>query len=88
MKEPEEAESCIKDLRNLLSNRQDGYLPPSLNLERLTTLGLDLMNDAEKIHPNYPLGDDGEPTHTAPAGKPDIECFYKNFAAICEVTML
>lgn len=88
MQKPEQAETCINDLRSLLAKKQSGPLPPSLNLERLVTLGLDLMNDAENICPNYPLGDDGEPTSTAPAGKPDIECFYKNFAAICEVTML
>ncbi len=88
MKQPEQAELCIEALRGLLDKKQCGPLPPALNLERLTTLGLDLMNDAEEIRPNYPLGDDGEPTSTAPAGKPDIECFYKNFAAICEVTMM
>jgi hypothetical protein len=38
--------------------------------------------------PNYPVGDDNEPIFTAPAGKPDIECYYNSFNAICEVTML
>gem|GEM_PF-6774959 len=39
------------------------------------------------IEPNYPVGYDNEPTFTAPANKPDIECFYKNFNAICGVTL-
>lgn len=34
------------------------------------------------------MGDDNEPTFTAPANKPDIECFYQSFNSICEVTML
>ena len=59
-----------------------------LQLERLVTLGLSALNDSIKIKPNYPVGDDNEPTFTAPAGKPDIECFYNEFNAICEVTML
>ena len=41
-----------------------------------------------KIAPNYPIGDDYEPTFTAPANKPDIECYYSSFNSICEVTML
>lgn len=57
-------------------------------LEKLSTLGLNALNDALKIKPNYPVGDDNEPTFTAPANTPDIECYYKEFNAICEVTML
>lgn len=57
-------------------------------LEKYSSFALHALNDALKIKPNYPVGDDNEPTFTAPAGKPDIECFYKTFNAICEVTML
>lgn len=57
-------------------------------LEKYTALALYALNDALSIQPNYPVGDDNEPTFTAPAGKPDIECYYKSFNAICEVTML
>ncbi len=57
-------------------------------LEKMASLGLNALNDALKIQPNYPVGDDNEPTFTAPAGVPDIECFYERFNAICEVTML
>lgn len=59
-----------------------------VELERSITLGLNALNDAINIKPNYPVGDDNEPTYTAPANKPDIECFYENFNAICEVTLL
>jgi hypothetical protein len=57
-------------------------------LEKLSVLGLNALNDALKIKPNYPVGDDNEPTFTAPANTPDIECYYEKFNAICEVTML
>ena len=57
-------------------------------LEKLSALGLHALNDALRIQPNYPVGDDNEPTFTAPANTPDIECFYDSFNAICEVTML
>lgn len=54
----------------------------------LSTMGLHALNDAKEIRPNYPVGDDNEPTSTAPGGMADIECFYDNFNMICEVTML
>ena len=60
----------------------------SLELERLVTLALNALDDALNIKPNYPVGDDNEPTFTAPANKPDIECFYGRFNSVCEVTML
>lgn len=57
-------------------------------LEKFSSLGLNALNDALKIKPNYPVGDDNEPTFTAPANTPDIECYYENFNMVCEVTML
>lgn len=59
-----------------------------LMLEHLSTMGLHALNDAKEIRPNYPVGDDNEPTSTAPGGMADIECYYANFNMICEVTML
>lgn len=60
----------------------------ALMLEYLATMGLHALNDAKEIKPNYPVGDDNEPTSTAPGGMADIECFYSDFNMICEVTML
>lgn len=60
----------------------------SVELERISARLMFLLNDAINIKPNYPVGDDNEPTYTAPAGVPDIECFYKTFNLIVEVTML
>ena len=59
-----------------------------VTLEKYISLGLNALNDALQIKPNYPVGDDNEPTFTAPANTPDIECFYETYNAICEVTML
>jgi hypothetical protein len=33
------------------------------------------------------MDDEGEPMTHAPGNKPDIECYYENFKAICEVTL-
>ena len=60
----------------------------ALMLEYLSAMGLHALNDAKEIKPNYPVGDDNEPTSTAPGGMADIECFYEDFNMICEVTML
>ena len=78
----EQLESYIADLENIY-----GFEDRPVLLEKLSSLGLQALNDALKISPNYPVGDDNEPTFTAPANTPDIECFYESFNAICEVTM-
>ncbi|MBT3412913.1 MAG: AlwI family type II restriction endonuclease [Candidatus Jacksonbacteria bacterium] len=79
----EQIEYYIESLENIFDFEDRPIL-----LEKLSALGLHALNDALKIKPNYPVGDDNEPTFTAPANTPDIECFYENFNAICEVTML
>lgn len=80
----ENIEEYIDLLKNIYSSRQGR----SIELERLATLALNALNDALEIKPNYPVGDDNEPTFTAPANMPDIECFYEKFNSVCEVTML
>ena len=79
----QEVESYIKDLEDIFNSDDKPIV-----LEKLSAFGLHALNDALKIQPNYPVGDDNEPTFTAPANMPDIECFYESFNAICEVTML
>jgi hypothetical protein len=81
--EIDEIKKYITELTNIFSANNKPVL-----LEKLLSLGLNALNDAIKIKPNYPVGDDNEPTFTAPGNIPDIECFYENFNAICEVTML
>lgn len=78
----------IKEYIMELQNIHQSVNKKSVELERLTALAVNALNDAIEIKPNYPVGDDNEPTFTAPAGKPDIECFYEAFNSVCEVTML
>jgi hypothetical protein len=78
----------IREYIEALRNIHQSVNKKSIELERLTTLAINALNDAIEIKPNYPVGDDNEPTFTAPAGKPDIECFYEAFNSVCEVTML
>ena len=79
----ENIQKCIGNLENIyqVNNRP-------IELEKQTALAFMALNDADEIKPNYPVGDDGDPTFTAPGGMADLECYYKNFNMICEVTML
>ncbi len=80
--------SKIQEYINALKNMHKSVNKKSIELERLSALALNALNDALEIKPNYPVGDDNIPTFTAPANKPDIECFYEKFNSVCEVTML
>lgn len=79
-----EIQNYKNDLQNIFKSKNK----KPVELEHLVSLSLNALNDAIAIKPNYPVGDDNQPTFTAPANKPDIECFYQDFNAICEVTML
>jgi hypothetical protein len=81
-------ESAITALNSVLNRDNTLINRPSVELEKWANVALNIINDATLIKPNAPLGDDNEPTFTAPAGVPDIECYYDGFGAICEVTML
>ncbi len=79
----------VKDvIYNLKNYRKHQTLKPSIALEKYVAQALTIINSALKIQPNYIAGDDGEIIFTAPANKPDIECFYESFNSICEVTNL
>lgn len=80
----EKVEEYVEQLKNIFSSQKKR----SVELEHLATLALNALNDALLIKPNYPVDDENNPTFTAPANKPDIECFYDKFNSICEVTML
>ena len=82
-------DEAIALLGDIAAGRKENFankLP--LELERWANVALNIINDADSIKLNAPVGDDNEPTFTAPAGVPDIECQYGIFGAICEVTML
>lgn len=80
--------SKIDEAKDALHNINKLGLKPSIALEKWANIALNIIDDAKLIKPNSPLGDDNEPTFTAPAKVPDIECYYESFQSICEVTML
>ena len=76
---------CIEQFDGIYSSDEKNR---ALMLEYLSAMGLHAFNNAISIKPNYPVGDDNEPTSTAPGGVADIECIYDSFCLVCEVTML
>jgi len=80
--------STINEAIDSLKNIRKLPLKPSIALEKWVNIALNIINDSKLIKPNSIVGDDNEPTFTAPAGVPDIECYYDSFNATCEVTML
>ena len=78
----------IDETIQALHNIRDLDLKPSIALEKYITMALNIINDAKEIRANSLVGDDNEFIFTAPANKPDIECYYDSFNSICEVTML
>lgn len=63
-------------------------LKPSIALEKWVNVALNIIGDSILIKPNSIVGDDNEPISTAPAGVPDIECYYNDFNVVCEVTLI
>lgn len=82
----DETLQAFEDIRT--RNRKGLEKRLSVELERWANVALNILDDSHLVKPNAPMGDDNQPTFTAPAGEPDIECFYDSFNAICEVTML
>ena len=80
--------SKIDETIDALKNIRTLDLKPSIALEKYITMALNIINDSIEIKANSLVGDDNEFIFTAPANKPDIECYYKTFNGICEVTML
>jgi hypothetical protein len=83
MSDFKKVEEIITILRN--PKKLKKYEPEQF--EKLITEALKIINDEIQIKPNYPIDDDGEPINHSPGNKPDIECYYLTFKAICEVTL-
>lgn len=86
-------EQCVLEF-GLLGNRKDipmaeeTRIKQPTQLEYVTFKTFLSINDLLQIKPNYPVDDEGNPTFTAGGNMPDLEIFYKDFNAICEVTMM
>ena len=77
----------IGEIIEILKNRKLLRKIEPETFEKILTEGLKIINDELLIKPNYPMDDEGEPLTHAPGNKPDIECYYETFKAICEVTL-
>lgn len=77
----------ISEYSELLKRDYSGYLPKPVALEFNAYKTFLAINDAVRLNPNYPIGDDGEPLSTAPGGGTDLHCVYEDFELSVEVTM-
>jgi hypothetical protein len=76
-------EEIISNLKNYKTVKK--FAPEKF--EQIITESLKIINDEIKIKPNYPVDDNGQPITHASGNQPDIECYYKTFNLICEVTL-
>lgn len=78
----------LKEVETLLQKLSRGRQKVSPEqFEKITHDLLRAVNDEIEIRPNYPKDDEGQPISHSPGNKPDIECYYQSFDAICEVTL-
>lgn len=76
----EEVINNLQDIKKLKKYEPEQF-------EKLITESIKIIDDEILIKPNYPIDDNGEPINHSPKNIPDIECYYKKFKAICEVTL-
>ncbi|MGC9001186.1 AlwI family type II restriction endonuclease [Caldisericum sp.] len=76
----EEMIDILRDVKKLKEYKPEQF-------EKLIADAFKIINDEILIKPNYPKDDEGNPINHSPGNKPDIECYYKKFKAICEVTL-
>ncbi len=85
----EKIDEAIQALWDIAKRKRcDGMKSFPIALEKWTNVALNIIDDAVEIKPMCVVGDDNEPIFTAPGGVADIECYYGDFGAIAEVTML
>ena len=80
-------ESKLIELIGLITEKKKLKKIKPEEFEKIITEAFEVINDEILIKPNYPVDDDGEPIIHAPGNKPDVECYYQTFKAICEVTL-
>lgn len=80
-------EQRLKEIITVLKSRKDIRKLAPEQFEKLLAESLQIINDEIRLKPNYPVDDNGEPISHSPGNKPDIECFYKSYNIICEVTL-
>jgi len=77
----------IKNIIDSLKDRRFIKKTTPEQFEKLITESMKILDDEINIKPNYTIDDNGEPISHSPGNRADIECFYKQFKAVCEVTL-
>jgi hypothetical protein len=80
-------EQRLKEIIAVLKSHKDIRKFAPEQFEKLLAESLQIINDEIRLKPNYPVDDNGEPISHSPGNQPDIECFYKSYNIICEVTL-
>lgn len=81
--------SVLSSLQTTLlkaGGKREYRLEPA-DLEKLIADIFVAIDDADNIAPNYPMDDLGNPISHAPGNRPDIECQYRDFRLVVEVTL-
>lgn len=82
--------SDVDKIQNIIDNLKNPKIIRKFapeQFEKIMAEALKIINDEIKIKPNYPVDDNGEPISHASGSQADIECYYKSYNAICEVTL-
>jgi hypothetical protein len=79
-------DELTKIILELKNHKQIRKFKPE-QFEKIISDALKIINDGIKIKPNYPIDDRGLPINHAPGNKADIECYYKEYCSIYEVTL-
>ena len=77
----------LKELIKLFEDKREVRKLKPLDLEKVISDALLIIDDEISINPNFLTDDYGQPIFHASGNKADIECHYDSFNAICEVTM-
>ncbi len=77
----------LKELIKLFEDKKGIKRLKPIELEKIVSDALLMIDDEISIMPNFSTDDYGEPIFHAPGNKADIECYYNSFNAICEVTL-
>ena len=78
----------IERLVNLFADKKQINKIEPLQFEKLITDAYKILNDEIQIKPNYITDDNGEAISHATGNKADVECYYQNYKAILEVTLM
>jgi len=77
----------LNQIISILGDKREIKKIKPIELEKIVSEALMIIDDEISIKPNFLTDDYGQPIFHAPGNKADIECYYDSFNAICEVTL-